>query len=58
VAEGLRQALREDREVARLAPALEAAVRAGKVTPAAAAERLLAAFRGDADPDPATGSGP
>jgi LAO/AO transport system kinase len=46
VSETLLAALRAHPGVARQLPALEAEVRAGRMTPTAAAERLLAAFRG------------
>ena len=46
VDDGLRRAVQEDPAVAALVPGLEAAVRAGETAPAAAAERLLASFRG------------
>ncbi len=46
VGDSLLAALRTDPAVAQKIPALEAEVRAGRLSPSAAAERILAAFRG------------
>ena len=52
VSESLLASLRNHSGVQRLLPGLESEVRAGRITPAAAARRLLAAFQGADTDDP------